>query len=263
MVAADKIIDTAIRENVDIIGLSGLITPSLEEMVHVASEMERRKIKTPLIIGGATTSEIHAAVRVAPAYSNPVIHVKDASKAAGVVSSLLHKDNRMYATEIKERYDRMREEHNSRQTERNLLSIDDARGNKLFTDWKDFEIFKPLKPGLHHLKELDLNILANYIDWTFFFFSWKLSGKYPAIFSDPVKGAEARKLFDEAQGYLKEIIDRKLLTARAVFGLFPAVSEGDDVRIYSDNTRKELKGSFPVFKKPGAKGKRYSKSFPF
>ena len=116
--------------------------------------------------------------------------------------------------------------------------------NKLFTDWKNFKLFEPLKPGLHHLQEIDLNILANYIDWTFFFFSWKLSGKYPAIFSDPVKGVEARKLFDDAQVYLKEIIDRKLLIARAVFGLFPAVSDGDDVKVYSDKGRKELKAVF-------------------
>ena len=255
MVPADKIIDTAIRENADIIGLSGLITPSLEEMVHVASEMERRKIKTPLLIGGATTSEIHAAVKVAPAYSNPVVHVKDASKAAGVISSLLQKDNSRYAAEIRERYDRMREEHSSRQTERNLLSINDARGNKLFTDWKNFNFFEPLKPGLHHLKELDLNILADYIDWTFFFFSWKLSGKYPAIFSDPVKGVEAKKLFDEAQVYLKEIIDRKLLTARAVFGLFPAVSDGDDVKVYADNTKNELKTIFRFLRNQETKEK--------
>jgi len=233
MVPAEKIIDTAIRENADIIGLSGLITPSLEEMVHVASEMERRQIRIPLLIGGATTSEIHAAVKVAPAYSYPVIHVKDASKAAGVIASLLRKDNNDYALSMRERYDRMRDEHNSRQTERNLLPIGDARKNRLVTDWKNFEISMPLEPGLHHLHEIDLNDLKDYIDWTFFFFSWKLSGKYPAIFKDPVKGVEAKKLFDDAQVYLKEIIDRKLLVARAVFGLFPAVSEGDDVKVFS------------------------------
>jgi 5-methyltetrahydrofolate--homocysteine methyltransferase len=244
MVPADKIIDTAIRENIDIIGLSGLITPSLEEMVHVASEMERRKMKTPLLIGGATTSEIHAAVKVAPAYSNTVVHVKDASKAAGVISSLLQQDNREYAASMRERYNKMREEHSSKQTERNLLTINEARGKKLHTDWKNYQIFEPLKPGLHHLQEIDLNILSNYIDWTFFFFSWKLSGKYPAIFSDPVKGVEAKKLFDDAQVYLKEIIDTRLLVARAVFGLFPASSDGDDVNVYSDNGKKELKAVF-------------------
>jgi 5-methyltetrahydrofolate--homocysteine methyltransferase len=241
MVPADRIIDTAIKENVDIIGLSGLITPSLEEMVHVASEMERRKMKLPLLIGGATTSEIHGAVKVAPAYSNTVVHVKDASKAAGVISALLQKDNSAYVSSVKERYNKMREDHNSRQTERNLLSISDARKNKLFTDWKNFKIFEPLKPGLHHLQEIDLNILTEYIDWTFFFFSWKLSGKYPAIFNDPIKGSEAKKLFNDAQVYLNEIINRKLLQAKAVFGLFPAVAEGDDVKVFSNRNRNELK----------------------
>ena len=232
MVPADRIIDTAIKDNVDIIGLSGLITPSLEEMVHVAAEMERRKIRIPLLIGGATTSEIHAAVKVAPAYSNPVIHVKDASKAAGVISALLQKDNTAYTASMREKYDRMREDHNSRQSERNLLSLDDARKNRLITDWKDSDLFGPLKPGLHHMPEIDLSVLKDYIDWTFFFFSWKLSGKYPAIFSDPVKGAEARKLFDDALRYLEEIIDSRLLSARAVFALYPAVSVGDDVKVY-------------------------------
>jgi 5-methyltetrahydrofolate--homocysteine methyltransferase len=241
MVPADRIIDTAIKEKADIIGLSGLITPSLEEMVHVASEMERRKLKTPLLIGGATTSEIHAAVKVAPAYSNSVIHVKDASKAAGVISALLQKDNSDYVSSIREKYNRMREEHSSRQTERNLLSINDARKNSYKTDWKNYSIPEPLKPGSHLLPDIDLKTLTEYIDWTFFFFSWKISGKYPSIFSDPVKGPEAKKLFDDAQVYLKEIIDRKLLVAKAVFGLFPAVSEGDDVKVYSEKNSKDLK----------------------
>jgi 5-methyltetrahydrofolate--homocysteine methyltransferase len=244
MVPAEKIIDTAVKEKVDIIGLSGLITPSLEEMVHVASEMERRKITLPLLIGGATTSEIHAAVKVAPAYSNAVIHVKDASKAAGVLSSLLQKDNSSYVSSIKAKYKKMREDHNSRQTEKNLLSLKDARGNKYFTDWKTFKFFEPDTPGLHVLQDIDLNELKNYIDWTYFFFAWKLSGKYPAIFSDPVKGVEAKKLFDDAQMYLKKVIDLKLLTARAVFGLFPAVSDGDDVKVFSGKSKKKIKTVF-------------------
>ena len=244
MVPAEKIIDTAIKENVDIIGLSGLITPSLEEMVHVAAEMERRKIKLPLLIGGATTSEIHAAVKVAPAYSNSVIHVKDASKAAGVLSSLLQKDNSKYVSAIREKYKKMREDHKSRQTEKNLLSISEARKNKYATDWQTIKLNEPLKPGLHILPDIDLNELTGYIDWTFFFFSWKLSGKYPAIFSDPVKGVEAKKLFNDAQIYLRKIINEKLLTARAVFGLFPAVSDGDDIKVFSDKSKKEIKSVF-------------------
>ncbi len=241
MVPADKIIDTAIKENVDIIGLSGLITPSLEEMVHVASEMERRKLTTPLLIGGATTSEIHGAVKVAPVYSGSVIHVKDASKAAGVVSALLQSDNKIYVKSIKDKYKKLRDDHSSRQVEKNLLSLEEARKNRFVTDWKVENLKEPSKPGHHIISEIDIKELIGYIDWTFFFFSWKISGKYPAIFNDPAKGVEAKKLFDDAQFYLKEIVDHKLLTARAVFGLYPAVSDGDDVKLFTDKNKKELK----------------------
>jgi 5-methyltetrahydrofolate--homocysteine methyltransferase len=244
MVPAEKIIDTAIEQKVDLIGLSGLITPSLEEMVHVAAEMERRKITLPLLIGGATTSEIHAAVKVAPAYSNPVIHVKDASKAAGVLSSLLQKDNHEYVASIKAKYTRMREDHNSRQTVKNLLTLNAARKNKFQTDWPVFKPAKPDKPGRHILQEIDLSELREYIDWTYFFFAWKISGKYPAIFSDPVKGVEAKKLYDDALIYLDKIIDQDLLTAKGVFGLYPAAADGDDVKIYSGESRKEISTIF-------------------
>ena len=255
MVPAEKIIDTAIKEKVDFIGLSGLITPSLEEMVHVAAEMERRKITLPLLIGGATTSEIHAAVKVAPAYSNAVIHVKDASKAAGVLSALLRKDNSEYVSSLRAKYKKMREDHSSRQTEKNLLSLNNARKNKYITDWQTIRLFEPVKPGLHVLHEIDLKELTRYIDWTFFFFAWKLSGKYPAIFNDPVKGVEAKKLFDEAQMYLKEVIDQKLLTAKAVFGLFPAVSDGDDVKVFSDKRNKKIKSVFRFLRNQETKEK--------
>lgn len=231
MVPADKIIDTAIKEKADIIGLSGLITPSLEEMVHVASEMERRKLNLPLLIGGATTSEVHAAVKIAPGYSKAVIHVKDASKAAGVVSSLLQKDNSIYVDAVKSKYTRLKDDHSSRQTERNTISIDAARKNKLSTDWKSAEIIQPVKPGHHVLPEIDIHELTAYFDWTYFFYAWKIPGKYPAIFDDPVKGEEAKKLFDDAKLYLKEIIDKKILKAKGVFGLYPAVSEEDDVKL--------------------------------
>ena len=233
MVPAEKIIDTAITEKADIIGLSGLITPSLEEMVHVASEMERRKVNLPLLIGGATTSEIHAAVKVDPAYSQSVIHVKDASKAAGVVSSLLQSDNSSYVASIKAKYKKMREDHSAIRVEKSLLSLSDARKNKFFTDWKNFRLYEPENPGIHVFHEISLVELRKYIDWTYFFFAWKVSGKYPAIFDDPVKGVEAKKLFDDAQMYLDKIISENLLAAKAVFGLFPAVSDGDDVKMFS------------------------------
>jgi 5-methyltetrahydrofolate--homocysteine methyltransferase len=244
MVPAEKIIDTALSEKADIIGLSGLITPSLEEMVHVASEMERRKITLPLLIGGATTSEIHAAVKVAPAYSGTVIHVKDASKAAGVVSSLLQDNNSSYVSSVKAKYKKMRADHDSGKVEIKLLPLEEARKNKFFTEWSTIKIHKPGKPGIHVFHEIDLNELRNYIDWTYFFFAWKVSGKYPAIFNDPVKGEEARRLFDDAQMYLDKIINENILTSKAVFGLFPAASDGDDVKIFSDNKREEVRAVF-------------------
>jgi 5-methyltetrahydrofolate--homocysteine methyltransferase len=231
MVSSEKIIDTAIKEKADFIGLSGLITPSLEEMVHVAAEMERRKLTVPLLIGGATTSEIHAAVKIAPAYSGPVIHVKDASRAAGVLSSLKRDNNIEYIASVSAKYRKMREDHASKREERNFVSLESARKNRLVTDWKSFTIQKPDKPGRHLMENIDIRTLSDYIDWTFFFFAWKLSGKYPAIFSDPVKGEEAKKLFDDAQHYLKEIIDKKIVSAKGIVGIYPAVSEGDDVKV--------------------------------
>jgi 5-methyltetrahydrofolate--homocysteine methyltransferase len=242
MTPSEKIIDTAIKEQADFIGLSGLITPSLEEMVHVASEMERRKLTVPLLIGGATTSEIHTAVKIAPAYSGPVIHVKDASKAAGVLSSLKRKDKDDYIKSISEKYRKLREDHASKRTERNLISLEAARNNRLVTDWKNFSILKPQKPGCHLIKDIDIRTLTDYIDWTFFFFAWKLSGKYPAIFSDPVKGEEARKLFDDAKKYLNEIIDKKIVSARGIVGLYPATSDDDDVKVFKTIPPTPIKG---------------------
>jgi len=239
MVSSEKIIDTALKEKVDFIGLSGLITPSLEEMVHVASEMERRKLTMPLLIGGATTSEIHAAVKIDPVYSNAVIHVKDASKAAGVLSALLQDNTTDFVRSVGNKYEKLRKDHDSRQSERKLLSIGEARKNRLLTDWNSVQLLQPLKPGYHLLEDIDLKSLTGYIDWTFFFYAWKLSGKYPAIFSDPVKGEEAGKLFDDARSYLEKIISKKIITARGVFGLYPAASSGDDVIVF-DAGRKDI-----------------------
>ena len=171
-------------------------------------------------------------LKIAPAYSNSVIHVKDASKAAGVLSSLLQEDNSAYAASIREKYRQMLTEHNSRKSEKKLLSLEESRSNRLATEWRQEEISEPARKGISVFEEFDLNVLSEYIDWTFFFFAWKVSGKFPAIFDDPVKGEEARKLYDDAQLYLKEIIDKKLLKANGVLGLFPAVSSGDDVLVY-------------------------------
>lgn len=240
MVPADKILDTAVNVNAGIIGLSGLITPSLEEMVHVASEMERRKMKLPLLIGGATTSEVHAAVKIAPVYSGSVIHVKDASRAASVVSSLLQDNNSDYVSSVKTKYSGIKEEHSARQAGIALVSIDEARRNKLAIDWNLQKLHAPEKPGLHILPHIDIGELIKYIDWTYFFFAWKVGGKYPAIFDDPVKGNEAKKLFAEAQEYLREISKRKIIRARGVLGLYPACSDGDDVKVFTSEERKDI-----------------------
>lgn len=239
MVPADKILEAAITEKADIIGLSGLITPSLEEMVHVAAEMERRKFSLPLLIGGATTSEIHAAVKIDPSYSGSVIYVKDASKAAGVVSALLQDNNKEYVSTVKNKYKKLKEDHSSKQAEKKLISLAEARNNRYLTDWNSSVLTVPAKPGIHVLPEIDLDELVKYFDWTYFFFAWKVGGKYPAIFDDPVKGVEARKLFEEAQYYIKEIIGKRIIRARGVLGLFPAVSDGDDVKVLSGNGKDE------------------------
>ncbi len=245
MVPADKIIDTAILENVDIVGLSGLITPSLEEMVHVASEMERRGLKVPLLIGGATTSEVHTAVKIAPVYKSPVVHVKDASKAAGVAAGLLDNERKNeYSASVAEKYAVLREKHSAAQKHINLVPVEKARANKLKTDWKHYKPPVPLKPGTHLFEKLSLNELFSYIDWTFFFYAWKLTGKYPSILNDPEKGEEACKLFDDARSYYHEITDKNIITAKAVFGLFPAASLGDDVKVFPFDEEKETKAIF-------------------
>lgn len=234
MVPSEKIIDTAVRENVDFIGLSGLITPSLEEMVHVASEMERRKLDIPLLIGGATTSEVHAAVKIAPEYSKPVIHVRDASKVAGVLSSLMKNDNAGYTVSLRNKYNKLYQDHQTRRTNIKLLSIEEARDNRLVTEWEKLTIRHPEKPGLIS-EELSVEKVLDYIDWTYFFYAWKITGRFPEIFNDPAKGEEARKLYDDAQVCLEKIINEGFITIKAVSGLFPAVSVGDDVKVLSDS----------------------------
>lgn len=233
MVPAEKIIDTAINEGYDAIGLSGLITPSLEEMTHVAAEMERRRPEIPLLIGGATTSEIHTAVKIAPAYSHPVVHVKDASKAAGVLSGLLEPAKReQYAAEVSQKYRRLRDEHSASRKTKSILPLPSAQQNGLKTDWRNYTPPVPKKPGLHKIENFSPDELFKYIDWTFFFFAWKLNGKYPAIFSDPVKGPEARKLYDDAVRIYGEIKNNGIVTVNGVLGIFPALSDGDDIKVF-------------------------------
>jgi 5-methyltetrahydrofolate--homocysteine methyltransferase len=240
MVPSDKIIQTAIEQNVDIVGLSGLITPSLGEMVMVAKEMQRENISIPILIGGATTSKIHTAVKIAPNYSHPVVYVRDASKVAGVVSELLSADNRAnFIEKTKQEYSDIREEYLNSKVETNFISLQLARENKPLVNWDDVVFTKPDFLGCKYLLDQSLSELIPYIDWTFFFHSWKLSGKYPSIFQDPLKGEEAQKLFADAQSMLTNIIEKKMLRANAVLAFYPANSNGDDVILYKDDSRQE------------------------
>jgi len=244
MVSAEKILQTAVDEKVDVIGLSGLITPSLDEMVHVAKEMERRGIKLPLLIGGATTSRVHTAVKIAPNYSGTTVHVLDASRSVPVVSSLINQDDKIkthFEDEIKTEYKKLREDHLKKREAKKYISIDEARKNKLKIDWGKEEIIKPAKPGITVLNNYPLEKLRGYIDWTPFFLTWELKGKYPAIFENEKYGVEAKKLFDDANRLLDKIIEEKLFAANGVAGIFPANSVRDDIEIYTDETRKGVK----------------------
>ena len=240
MVLAEKIIDTAVAEKVDFIGLSGLITPSLEEMVHVASELQRRKLNIPVLIGGATTSEIHTAVKISPVYSFPVVYVKDASKTTSVITGLNAKDDgKGFLTTLNKKYEKLRQDHLAKQKERLLLPIEVARANKYIFNPALTSIVTPKRTGIQVIESFDLAELSNYIDWTFFFFAWKISGRYPGIFNDPVKGEEARKLFDDGQRYLNEIIEKKLIISKGVFGSFPCAGDGDDIVVFKNTETKE------------------------
>lgn len=241
MVHAEKILDTAIREKVDIIGLSGLITPSLEEMGFVASEMERRGFTIPLLIGGATTSEMHTAVKIAPEYSHPVVHVRDASRATGVVAALLSSEGKQpFVETTKEKYAQLRHKHESTRAGVTYISLEQARANRLQIKWADYTPPRPSFIGIKHLEDYPLEEISRYIDWTFFFHSWKISGKYPTIFEDPLKGEEARKLFDDAKVMLKQIITQKMVQANGVFGFFPANATGDGVELQLDDNQKAM-----------------------
>ncbi len=245
MVHTEKILQTAIDEKVDVIGLSGLITPSLDEMVHVAKEMERRGMKLPLLIGGATTSRIHTSVKIAPNYSGAVIHVLDASRSVPVVSNLLNEnevEKNKYVQSVKDEYTRVRDDYSKRKSDKNYISLDKARENRLKINWQKAQIKKPNKLEITILKDFNLETLRSYIDWTPFFMTWELKGKYPSIFEEKSVGSEAKKLFDDANKLLDQVIMKNLLTANGVIGLFPANSIGiDDIEIYSDENRHGVK----------------------
>lgn len=238
MVSADKILKAAREHDVDIIGLSGLITPSLDEMVHVAAEMQRLDFKIPLMIGGATTSKTHTAVKINPQYKGPVVHVLDASRSVAVASTLLSKDEDVrnnFVINLKQNYEALKVARENRSDIKKYVSLDQARANKLQLDWKDFQAFEPNHVGIQVFNEIDLKELLPYIDWTPFFMSWQLAGKYPAILEDPVVGEEARKLFEDAQEMLVKIVEEEWLASKAVVGIFPANAEADTIQIYDSH----------------------------
>jgi len=240
MVPAQAILETAARENADVIGLSGLITPSLEEMSHVAREMERAGLKLPLLIGGATTSRAHTAVKIAPNYSGPVVYVPDASRSVPVVQSLLSEASARFVSEVRADYEKIRDQHRDKKGPGPLHPVAEARRLGHATDWKTYVPPRPRKPGVTVMRDYPLAELVGYIDWSPFFQAWELSGPYPKILQDPVVGEAARKLFAEAQEMLARIVREGWVVANGVFALYPAArANGDDIEIYRDEARSE------------------------
>ena len=235
MVPQEVIIETAKKEQVDVIGLSGLITPSLDEMVSVSKEMASQNLDIPLLIGGATTSRAHAAVKIAPNYDHTVVHVNDASRAVTVVGNLLKNDNAIYKKQIRDEYDAFREQFLSRSRQKNYIELSQARKNKLEIDWTDFEAEVPKQLGIQELDAFDIESLTDYIDWTPFFRSWDLHGKFPEILNDDIVGKQAQELFDDACDLLQKIYRNDWLQAKAVYGMFPANTiSDDDIQVYDD-----------------------------
>ncbi|WP_373709433.1 methionine synthase [Kaistella sp.] len=240
MVPAEKIIQAAIDHQVDVIGLSGLITPSLDEMVHVADELQRKNLDFPLLIGGATTSKAHTAVKIFPKYGNTVVHVNDASRAVGVVSQLLDHNNVQFKADLKIDYEDFRVKFLNRQIDKEYVAIEEARKQNYTIDWENENISKPKNLGIHIIENQDLRELLDFMDWTPFFRSWELHGKFPQILTDEVVGEQATELFKEAKVMLEKILDEKLFTAKGIFGIFPAnANEKDDVVVY-DEQKNEL-----------------------
>ena len=251
---SDKILAAAKEHNVDVVGLSGLITPSLDEMVHVAKEMTREGFQTPLLIGGATTSRMHTAVKIAPSYENPVIHVLDASRSVTVVNRLVSKTlKKGFLDEVRKEYEGLRDQYSSRSKRKTYLPISDARENRTKIDWDDTEVKTPKNLGVTTFKNFPLAKLRRFIDWGPFFIAWEMKGKFPDILEDEKAGKEARKLFDEANQLLDKIINENLLTANGVLGLFPANSVGDDIEIYTDESRKEVQAVFHALRQQSKK----------
>jgi 5-methyltetrahydrofolate--homocysteine methyltransferase len=240
MVPAEKILQVAKDENVDVIGLSGVITPSLDEMEHVAREMNLAGFNIPLMIGGATTSKVHTAVKIEQHYDKgQTVHVLDASRAVTVVDSLLGDKKDTYIGELQSEYIKIRENHSKRQQTKKLVSIEDARANQFTIDWREEDIVVPTFTGVKTFKAYSLNEISQYIDWMPFFQTWELAGRFPNILSDEVVGEEATRLYKDAQEMLAKIIDEKWLTANGVIGIWPANAVQDDIELYTDNSRSE------------------------
>ncbi len=237
MVPTDKILETAIREKVDIIGLSGLITPSLDEMVHVAHEMKRRDMKLPLMIGGATTSRMHTAVKIAPQYDDGVVHVLDASRSVTVAGSLLSKEQKPEFLEgIKKEYDKLKEDFGNKRSAKQYLKFEEAQQNGAVIKWENFEPVSPTFTGTKVFEDHSLQEIAEYIDWQPFFIAWEMHGKFPQILTDPVIGVEATKLFNDANTLLKKIISEKWLSAKGVVGFWPATKTAADSILVNGNS---------------------------
>jgi 5-methyltetrahydrofolate--homocysteine methyltransferase len=250
MVPTETILQKAREVGADIIGLSGLITPSLEEMVHVAAEMQRQGFEIPLLIGGATTSKAHTAVKIAPQYAHPVVYVPDASRAVGVASSLLSAELKgPYAQSVADEYADVRARRAAKDETRNLAPIEEARANPVEVDWAHYQPPVPREKGVQVFSDISLRDIARYIDWTFFFHAWQLKGRFPQILDDPEKGEEARKLYDDAHAMLERVIEEKWLRAAGIIGLFPANSVGDDIQVYVDDERAEPVASFHCLRK--------------
>lgn len=243
MVPAQKILDTAREQQVDIIGLSGLITPSLDEMVYLAKEMKRQEYDIPLLIGGATTSKVHTAVKIEPMYDGPVVHVLDASRSVTVASNLLSKEGNTkeeFIGKIKTEYEETRVRRANQQSAKQYISIEEARKNKVSVDWNNYDPPVPKQPGVQVWENYPIEELVSYIDWTPFFHTWELKGKYPSIFENKRIGEEARKLFEDARSMLNRIIEEEWFSAKAVVGIFPANSIGDDIEVYKSEDRQQV-----------------------
>jgi 5-methyltetrahydrofolate--homocysteine methyltransferase len=251
MVHADKILDTAEKEKADIVGLSGLITPSLDEMVHVAHEMKRRGMKQPLLIGGATTSRMHTAVKIAPQYDNGVLHVLDASRSVTAVSSLLSKEQKQpFLAETKKEYEKLREQFLNKNKTKSLIPYSEAVITKEYFDWKNYKSVKPATEGVKVFKEFDLGTIAKYIDWGPFFIAWEMPGRFPEVLSDKIFGTEAKRIYDDAQKLLKKVIDEKWFTANGVIGFWPATSNNaDTITLQTENGEVKLESLRQQLKK--------------